>query len=123
MSKKDRRFDLYLDDMLLSIQHIEEYIKDIDYPAFKKNYMIVDAVIRNFEIIGEAANNIPQHIKDKYPDLPWKKMYGLRNLISHEYFTIDYELIWEIATKDLPKNKATLINIISAFMSGNKLNQ
>jgi len=66
--------------------------------------MVVDAVVRNFEIIGEASNNLPDEIKNKYPEIPWRKMYGLRNLVSHEYLGIDYEMIWEIAKKNLPEN-------------------
>ncbi|MDZ7741016.1 MAG: HepT-like ribonuclease domain-containing protein [Bacteroidota bacterium] len=74
--------------------------------------MIVDATIRNFEIIGEASKNIPIEIQEKYPEIPWKKMYGLRNLISHEYFGVDYEMIWEIAKQNLPQNKSDLEKII-----------
>lgn len=74
--------------------------------------MVVDAVVRNFEVIGEASKYLPADIKEKYPEIPWKKMYGLRNLISHEYFGIDYEMIWEIAKNNIPKNKADLERII-----------
>ena len=52
--------------------------------------MVVDAVARNFEIIGEAAKNVPKDVQDRYPEIPWRKMYGLRNLITHEYFGVDY---------------------------------
>jgi uncharacterized protein with HEPN domain len=83
---------------------IIEYIGDRDFEEFKNNTMVVDAVVRNFEIIGEASNNLPDEIKDKYPEVPWRKMYGLRNLVSHEYFGIDYEMIWEIAKTNLPDN-------------------
>lgn len=113
MSDRERRFELYLDDMLLAMQRIEEYLIGLDYLAFKKNYLVVDAVIRNFEIIGEASKQVPQLLKEQYPALPWKKMYGLRNLIAHAYFTIDYEVIWAIATKNLPKDKLNLIHLIS----------
>ncbi len=74
--------------------------------------MIVDAVIRNFEVIGEASKNIPDNIPDNNTDVPWKKMYSLRNTISHEYFGIDYEIIWEIASKQLPENKKQIKQII-----------
>lgn len=74
--------------------------------------MIVDAVIRNFEIIGEASKNIPSDIQIKYSEIPWKKMYNLRNLISHEYFGIDYAMIWEIVKNNLPKNRIDLERII-----------
>jgi len=91
---------------------ITEYIEGKEFKDFKQNYMVVDAVVRNFEIIGEAAINIPENIRKKYPEIPWKKMYGLRNLISHEYFGIDYEMIWEIAKTNLPKNIEDLRRII-----------
>lgn len=80
MTSKDRRYDLYLEDMLNSIKQIEEYIGDNDFKNFKMTRIIVDAVIRNFEIIGEASKNIPSDIQIKYPEIPWKKMYNLRNL-------------------------------------------
>jgi uncharacterized protein with HEPN domain len=107
-----RRFDIYLEDILKSMLRINEYIDGKKLTDFKQNYMLVDAVIRNFEIIGEASKNIPSAFQKKYPEIPWKKMYGLRNLISHEYFGIDYEMIWEIASVSLPQNIKDLQKII-----------
>lgn len=107
-----RRFDLFLEDMLDAINRIQEYIGDKTLEDFKKNYMVVDAVIRNFEVIGEASKNVPQHIREKYPEVPWSKMYRLRNIVAHEYFGVDYEMIWEIAIKHLPVNKADIEIII-----------
>jgi uncharacterized protein with HEPN domain len=112
MKSKERRYDLYLEDKLNSINLIEEYIGVLEFKDFKQSRMVVDAVIRNFEIIGEAAKNIPLNIQIKYPEIPWKKMYNLRNLISHVYFGIDYEMIWEIVKNNLPENKIDLIKII-----------
>ncbi len=112
MSPIKREFILYLEDMLQSMNRIEEYMGDLDFNKFKQNYMVVDAIIRNFEIIGEASKNIPADVQKKYPEIPWKKMYGLRNLISHEYFGIDYEMIWEIAKNNLPQNRVDLIEVI-----------
>ncbi len=82
MSPINREFILYLEDMLQSMRRIEEYYGGFDFKQFKMNYMVVDAIIRNFEIIGEASKNIPKDIQEKYPELPWRKMYGLRNLIA-----------------------------------------
>lgn len=110
--RQDRKINLYLEDMLASMNRIEGYIGSMSFKEFKKNYMVVDAVIRNFEIIGEASKNIPINIQEKYSEIPWRKMYTLRNIISHEYFGIDYEMIWEIATKNLPLNKADLETIL-----------
>jgi len=112
MSPVKREFILYLEDMLLSIQRIEEYLGDLDFKGFKRTCIVVDAVIRNFEIIGEASKKIPKAIQEKYPEIPWRKMYGLRNLITHEYFGIDYEMIWEISKNSLPQNRTDLQNII-----------
>jgi len=111
MNSADRKYDLYIEDMITSINRIAEYIEDKEFSEFKKSYMIVDAVIRNFEIIGEAAKKIPTEIQEKYPEIPWKKMYGLRNLITHKYFGIDYEMIWEIAKNSLHQNKMDLERI------------
>ena len=112
MTPINRDYNLYLEDMLTSMLRIEEYIGDMEFRKFKMNYMIVDAIIRNFEIIGEASKNVPAEIKNKYPEIPWKKMYGLRNLIAHEYFGIDYEMIWEISKNNLPQNSIDLREII-----------
>jgi len=68
------------------------------------DYKTVDAVLRNFEIIGEASKNISTEIKHKYLNVPWDEMYRLRNRISHEYFGIDHQIIWDIITRHLPEN-------------------
>lgn len=112
MSPIKREFILYLEDMFQSMQRIEEYLGELDFKKFKMTYMVVDAIIRNFEIIGEASKNIPIEVQEKYPEIPWRKMYGLRNLIAHEYFGIDYEMIWEIAKNNLPQNRNDLAEII-----------
>jgi uncharacterized protein with HEPN domain len=79
--------------------------------------MAVDAVIRNLEIIGEAAKNLPQDIKDKYPDVPWKRMIGLRNIAVHEYFGVDLSIIWEVVTKNLPETKGKIVEILEGLNS------
>lgn len=114
MKTTKREFIIYLEDMLLSMERIEEYTKGMNFQQFKMNYLVVDAVVRNFEIIGEASNKIPKQIQEKYPEIPWSKMYGLRNLIAHEYFGIDYEMIWEISKNNLPGNRNNLAEIILA---------
>ena len=112
MSPVQREYILYLEDMLHSMERIEEYIDGLDFRQFKLSYMVVDAVVRNFEIIGEASKKVPSDIQANYPEIPWRKMYGLRNLITHEYFGIDYEMIWEIAKANLPQNRDDLRKVI-----------
>ena len=103
---------MYLDDILNSIIRISEYIEGYSFTDFKKDYKTVDAVIRNFEIIGEAAKKLPDHIKEKYTEVPWSEMYLLRNKVSHEYFGVDYEIIWDVASNYLPENKTQIEEIL-----------
>ena len=103
---------MYLYDIQLAMKRIAEYIDGYDFDKFKKDYKTVDAVIRNFEIIGEASKNLPDEIKNKYTDTPWKEMYYLRNKVTHEYFGIDYEIIWDVSTNYLPDNKFQIDKII-----------
>lgn len=108
MKSSDRDPILFLEDILQSISRAEEYVHGLDFKSFKQDYKTVDAVVRNFEIIGEASKNMPGDIKVQYPKIPWDQMYRLRNRISHEYFGIDYEIIWDILKNYLPENKADI---------------
>lgn len=104
MEKGKRTYLMYLEDIRTSMNRIAEYIDGLDFNSFKKDYKTVDAIIRNFEIIGEASKNLPDFIKNKNPRIPWQEMYYLRNKVSHEYFGIDYEIIWDVAKNYLPVN-------------------
>ncbi|MDR2650769.1 MAG: DUF86 domain-containing protein [Prevotellaceae bacterium] len=109
--KEKHTYKMYFDDILTAIDRIFEYTKDYDFIRFKQDYKTVDAVIRNFEIIGEAAKNIPETIKKQYPDVPWNEMYSLRNRISHAYFGVDYDIIWDIIANYLHENKKQIMKI------------
>jgi len=104
---------MYLEDMQLAMRRIADYVHGYDYKRFKKDPKTVDAVIRNLEIIGEASRSLDDSIKNKYPEVPWKEMYYLRNRISHEYFGVDYEIIWDVAVNSLPANKLQVDSILS----------
>ena len=91
---------------------IAEYVAGYDFTDFTTDYKTVDAVIRNLEIIGEASRNLPIEIKEKYDTVPWNEMYLLRNKVSHEYFGVDYEIIWDVATNYLPENKKQIDKIL-----------
>lgn len=103
---------MFLDDIQMAMNRIAEYIEGYSFDQFKEDNKTVDAVIRNFEIIGEASKNLDEKIKEKYPDLPWAEMYYLRNKVSHEYFGVDYEIIWDVAKNYLPENKIQIDKII-----------
>jgi uncharacterized protein with HEPN domain len=111
---------LYLEDIVLSMQRVQEYIAELDFYKFKRDYKTVDAVIRNFEIIGEASKNLPQAIKDTNTQIPWEEMYRLRNRISHEYFGIDYEIIWNILIEQLPENLIDITEVLKLERSKEK---
>jgi len=103
---------MYIEDIQYSMERIAEYTENYTLSLFRHDQKTVDAVIRNFEIIGEAAKNISSEIKEKNPNIPWDEMYALRNKITHEYFGIDFEIIWEIATNHLPANKRDIDNLL-----------
>lgn len=94
MSKRDAI--LLLEDMLLSARKIKAYTKDIDFNTFMDDEKTMDAVVRNFEIIGEAANRLDQDFREKHTKIEWNRIRGFRNRIVHDYFGIDYEIVWTI---------------------------
>jgi len=108
-----RGYKLYLEDILTSIDKIQSYIGSFPLEDFVKDEMRVDAVVRNLEIIGEASRNIPVEIKGKYPDVEWRKIADFRNILAHEYFGIDYEILWDIIKNKLPDLHSKITSIIS----------
>jgi uncharacterized protein with HEPN domain len=91
-----------------AISEIESYTKGIDILEFKSNSMIRFASIKQMEIIGEAARYVTEETRSKYPDIEWKEITGLRNILVHEYFGIDSDLIWQIIETDIPDLKKKL---------------
>lgn len=97
-----RDFRVFLDDILVSIRRIQDYVEDLTFEKFLLDQKTIDAVIRNLEIIGEAARHIPQEVRSMSPMIEWTKIVGLRNIVSHEYFGIDYETVWDVIQNKLP---------------------
>lgn len=93
---------LSLNDILKSIQKIKKYTKGKTYDEFINDDLLVDGVVRNLEVIGEAVKNIPANFRKKYPSIEWKRIAGLRDILIHEYFGIDYELLWDIVENKIP---------------------
>ena len=97
-----RNYLLYLEDILTASGKILAYVGDTAYADLMKDEMRLDAIIRNFEIIGEAAGRVPEDIKEKYSSIEWRKIADFRNVLAHEYFGIDFEIMWNIIKDKLP---------------------
>lgn len=96
-----RDLQVYLEDILESIDLIQNYTANVTEDKFMKSVKIQDAVVRRFEIIGEAVKHIPKEIKKEYPKVPWKKIAGARDVFIHEYFGVKLERIWDSVKNDL----------------------
>ena len=102
---------LFIEDILSSIKNIEDFSKQLDKEKFSKDILRQSAIIRQLEIIGEAVKNVPNSFRKKYPKIPWKDIAGLRDILSHAYFGVNIERVWNIIEKDLPKFKEEVSKI------------
>jgi len=107
-----RNIKLYLEDIVTAIRKIEKYTQEISLKFFESDEKTVDAVIRNLEIIGEAANNIPKEVKNKYSDIPWNRIVAMRNKVIHEYFGVDWDILWQTIQEDIPDLKKQINKMI-----------
>jgi len=110
MSKRDVK--LYVKDILEAIKAIEKFVEGMDFESFKEDDKTSSAVIRKFEIIGEATKNIPQSIKEKYPHIPWKEMAGFRDKLIHFYFGIKYDIVWDTIKLRLPELRNNIEKVL-----------
>lgn len=107
MSKSREIID-YIDDLLTSVIDIEEFIRGMTYEKFAKDKKTFNAVIRSLEVLGEAAKHIPKSFRQKYPDIPWDKMAGMRDVLIHDYMGVDVKTVWKVASERLPELKPLL---------------
>jgi uncharacterized protein with HEPN domain len=94
--------DLRVSDIIDAIQSILEYVEGMTFDEFAKDRKTIDAVVRNFIVIGEAASHLPDDFIDQHPELPWREMRDMRNIMVHEYFGVDNLIIWDTVKKNLP---------------------
>jgi len=92
-------------------EKITEYVKGLEFDEFEESDMTIDAVIRNFQIIGDAVKSLPTDVREHYSDIPWREMAGFRDVIVHNYDGIDITYVWDVAQKDIPDLLQKLKNI------------
>ena len=111
--KKDPK--IFLSHILESIGEIEKNIKNMSENKFLNSVITQDAVVRRLEIIGEAVKNLPASFKKRYPEIPWKKVSGTRDILIHEYFGVNVNLVWKIVNKNIPQLKKQISKLLEEF--------
>lgn len=97
-----RAFELYLQDILESTTRIRGYVEGLNQEQFQADSKTVDAVVRNLEIIGEATKHLPDSIRDANPEVPWRQIAGFRDVLIHNYFIVNLDIVWNVVQAELP---------------------
>ena len=116
MSRRPGR--LLIEDMLDRIERIQRFVAGMEREAFLRDEKTVDSVVRNLEVIGEAASRLPREFRDRQAEIPWHRIAGLRHRIVHEYFDVDLDLVWAIVRTELPPLKTQLLALRSEQAPG-----
>ena len=107
-----RNYNLYLQDVVVAADRVVSYVEGITRSKFQADQMRIDAVVRNLQIIGEAVKKIPDSIREGYPTVAWQEIAGLRNRVTHVYFEVDINIIWDVVQFELPMLKIQIQQIL-----------
>ena len=107
-----RDYRLYLDDILEACRKVEGYLQGVFRDQFDGDSMRIDAVLHNLHIIGEAVKGIPDEIREEHPEIEWRKIAGLRDIVAHHYFGIDLDIIWDVTQNKLPELFRSISEIV-----------
>jgi len=110
-----RDIRLYLEEILAAIESIESFVSGIDLAAFQADDKTLSATIMKLDVIGEAARQVPEAFRQLHPEVPWKDMVDMRNVLIHVYFGVKVPLVWDTVTKDLPKLKPQIRSILDEW--------
>ena len=103
---------VYLRHVLDAIEEIETYLKAATYESFSTNHMMIDAVVRELEIVGEASSNLTEEFRRNHPDIPWRDAIDMRNFLIHEYFGVRTQVVWDTCKNDLPLLKSVIVKLL-----------
>jgi uncharacterized protein with HEPN domain len=107
-----RDWRLRLEDIVSAGDSIAQYVRGMTFDVFRADRKTVDAVVRNLEVIGEAARHVPNDVRDRYPEVAWSDMSDMRNVLIHEYFGVDLPILWKTIGSDLPPVVSALRTIL-----------
>ena len=112
-----RDYRLYLDDMLEAIDRVHRYVGDRTFEDLAQDELRIDGVVRNLELLGEAAKHLPHDLRDRHPAVPWRALTGLRDILAHQYFSLNLPILWDLIHNELPQVSSALKAIAEAAMN------